>query len=979
MRVTLTAFLIFFVFSNSFAQVPGVKWTKFYSPWFPSDADNAEVFFDVKRMPDGGFILAGSDTGYVYNQEAYLIKGPQSRPFLARTNKDGNVLWSLYSTDVYYASSSFTSVSVNSGGDIVAAGYGSGYMQPVKYLIAKYDSNGTKLWSKIYGGASGTSKAYSIQQTSDNGYIVAGVTTSNDGDVNGNHNPGTNDVWLLKLDASGNIQWKKCFGGSGNDSAYSVVQTLDNGYVLVGSSTSADGDLTGNNGASDAWILKVNSAGNLVWQKNIGGIADEDFKAIVYNSDTSFTITGFTSSSTVTNNSNYGNRDLWLIKIKDLTGEIEWSKNFGGSNDEQGFSIQRTVGNGYLIVGYTESTNGDVSGNNGLADEWLLKFDANGNLLWQKCVGTNKNDFGMAGVYLSETDFVIVGFTEPITPRNSGDHTDAFLSWLGNANIIKAFLFNDANLNGIKDVGESVFNEAMVTTTQPGFERSAIPQNGVVNIDVGLDTYNTSVHINSPYFNIIPTSTISTFSTYFNTDSISFAVQPIPNKRDLVISAIPSWNARPGTFQYITIFYKNIGTDIVNNGEILFKHDSRMIFGNSSPAMTSSNGDTLKWSFSNLKPFDSASIRLAVDLPPSLHLGDTLTSMAIITPVANDVTPFDDTAIIKQRVVGSYDPNDKIENNGGIIGSDYITQGKYLHYTIRFQNTGTAEAINVIIRDTLDSKLDWSTLEMIAASHPYTVTITSQNKIEWVFSNVNLPDSNVNEPASHGFVSYRVKPKSTAIVGDIINNLASIYFDYNLPVATNNALTLVQDNFTALPIQLLSFAGRLSNNTVQLNWHVDNGRDFEKFEIERSFDGRVYNRIQTLLFNNSINDYYLLDDISALQSKLIFYRLKMIDVDGKFTYSNLIVFRINPIENGFTIYPNPARTEIFVSMTSDKRQTLQVKVLDVAGRIVSEEKREVQKGTNVFSVNTFNLHPSNYILQMILNGEMKTSKFTLID
>lgn len=322
MRIILTA-LISFLVTYSFAQTPGVKWTKFYSPWFPNDAYNTEAFFDAKRMPDGGFILAGSDTGYTYSKESYLKKDPQSRPFLTRTDEDGNVLWSLYSTDVYSFSGFFASVDVSSAGDIIAVGCGSGYMQPVKCLIAKYDLNGNKVWSKIYGGITGTSKGFSVQQTSDNGYIVEAVTTSNDGDVSGNHNVGTNDVWLLKLDDSGNVQWKKCFGGSGNDSAYAVIQTPDDGFVVVGSSTSSDGDLTGNNGASDAWIFKVDNSGNLDWQKNICGSADEDFKAIVYNSDTSYTITGFTSSSNVTSNGNYGMRDLWLIKIKDASGNIQ--------------------------------------------------------------------------------------------------------------------------------------------------------------------------------------------------------------------------------------------------------------------------------------------------------------------------------------------------------------------------------------------------------------------------------------------------------------------------------------------------------------------------------------------------------------------------------------------------------------------------------------------------------------------------------
>ena len=198
-------------------------------------------------------------------------------------------------------------------------------------------------------------------------------------------------------------------------------------------------------------------------------------------------------------------------------------------------------------------------------------------------------------------------------------------------------------------------------------------------------------------------------------------------------------------------------------------------------------------------------------------------------------------------------------------------------------------------------------------------------------------------------------------------------------MATNNALTLVQDNFTSLPVQLLSFTGQLSNNTVHLNWKVDQGRNFEKFEMERSLDGKIYNRIETVPFNHSINDYHLIDNISSLQPKLIFYRLKMIDADDKFSYSKIVVFKTNPVQNSFTIYPNPARTEVFVSLLTDRNQSLRVKILDASGRIISEQKKEIQKGTNVFPLNVFGLKPGNYILQMILNGETKASKFVIMN
>lgn len=977
MRVLPTISLLL-VFSLSFGQVPGTRWTNYYHT---GGIDLVEAFYDIKATPDSGFILAGADSAFYSNENDFLkndLKGDWAMPWLKKVDKNGSPLWSFVSDASPQPSiGAFNSVIVQRNGNIVAAGYGDDYISAPKVLISKFSSNGTQLWYKTFGGSTGVTKGFSIQETSDNGYIVAGMTTANDGDVSGNHNPGTSDVWLLKLDNNGNLQWKKCYGGSGNDSAYAVIQTPDNDFLVAGSSASADGDLTANSGMSDGWIFKVDNTGNLLWQKSIGGADLDQFKAIVYNSDTSFTLTGFSRSSTSTVNGNNGNKDLWLIKIKDNTGDILWSKGFGGSNDEQGFSIQRTIGNGYLVTGYTKSNDGDVVGNNGSSDAWMLKLTSDADIIWQKCIGTNKDDFGTAGTYLSESDFAITGFA---VPPSATDY-DAFVTRLGNTNTIKALLFNDVNLNGLRDAGEGAFNDALVTTTQSGFQRSAVPQDGIVKIDVGLGSFATSVHINSQYFNVVPTSINSTFATYFNTDSITFAVQPIPNKKDLVINLIPLGPARPGIYDNFKIFYKNIGTEAVTTGEILFKHDSRLHFVSSNPAITSVSGDTLKWSYSNLQPFDSASITVNMQVlaPPAVNLGDTLTSLAIITPVANDVTPVDDTAIVKQRVVGSYDPNDKMESNGGIIGPDYVTDGKYLNYTIRFQNTGTDTAFNVIVRDTLDSKLDWSTFEMVTASNPYTVSITDQNKLEWTFSNINLPDSNINEPASHGYLSYRVKPLSSVKVGDVVNNLASIYFDYNLPVQTNNAITLVKDNFSVLPLQLLNFTGQLTNSNVQLHWNVSNATNFERFEVERSIDGHTYSRIAALPFNTSVSSYSATDNVTGFSATTVFYRLKLIDADGHYNYSKVVVFKINTAGNELTVYPNPTRTELFVSFSADEPGNLQVRIVDASGRVLIRANNTLQKGSNVFPVSTSKLKAGNYILQITGNGQTKTSKFTIMD
>jgi len=127
-----------------------------------------------------------------------------------------------------------------------------------------------------------------------------------------------------------------------------------------------------------------------------------------------------------------------------------------------------------------------------------------------------------------------------------------------------------------------------------------------------------------------------------------------------------------------------------------------------------------------------------------------------------------------------------------------------------------------------------------------------------------------------------------------------------------------------------------------------------------------------------ISDYHAQDDISTLQSNQIFYRLKLVDEDGRFFYSKVIAFKINSTQNDLTIYPNPARTEIFISLTTDKRNKLHVKILDASGKTLYDQQKEIQKGNNIFPVTTSRLKAGSYLLQLILNGETKTSKFNVI-
>ena len=143
-------------------------------------------------------------------------------------------------------------------------------------------------------------------------------------------------------------------------------------------------------------------------------------------------------------------------------------------------------------------------------------------------------------------------------------------------------------------------------------------------------------------------------------------------------------------------------------------------------------------------------------------------------------------------VTGSYDPNDKQENYGGAMQLSDAASGNYLTYTIRFQNTGNDTAFNIIVRDTLSGLLDSTSFEMINTSHDYKVSIINGKYITWKFNDIKLLDSTHNEPLSHGYISYRIKPKLPIGIGDVIQNSAAIYFDYNPPVITNTSRTEIK-------------------------------------------------------------------------------------------------------------------------------------------------------------------------------------------
>lgn len=314
------------------------------------------------------------------------------------------------------------SVKKTADGGYIIAGYAESldgdltglYIGISDYWLLKLDDAGNSQWQKAYGGTS-FEFGRCVQQTSDGGYILAGSSWSNDVDVSNNH--GKSDYWIVKVDVTGAIQWERSFGGSEDEHAWAVQQTTDGGYIVAGSSASVNGDVPGNIGGPDYWVLKLDVDGQIEWTQVLGGTRGDFARSVLQTSDGGYIVSGYSSSNDTYVSANLGKLDYWVIKL-DVAGEVQWEKSYGGSQDDMAYAIQQTSDGGYIIAGSSESEDGDVTAENVVFFEayWIVKINATGDIMWQRSFGglirniahdiqqVTGGEYIVAGVYYAETD-----------------------------------------------------------------------------------------------------------------------------------------------------------------------------------------------------------------------------------------------------------------------------------------------------------------------------------------------------------------------------------------------------------------------------------------------------------------------------------------------------------------------------------------------------------------------------------------------
>ncbi|MDD5529000.1 MAG: T9SS type A sorting domain-containing protein [bacterium] len=404
-----------------FASAPDILWTKTYGGTGDEEALSAQ------QTSDNGFIIAGTTNSFgAGNLDIYLIK----------TDSSGNTLWTktFGGTEDDYA---YSVQQTEDGGFIIAGhtnSFGAGNWDI--YLI-KTDSSGDTLWTRTYGGTT-YDVGFQVQQTSDNGFIIAGTTNSF-----GVGTPDSINVYLIKTDSSGDTLWTKTYGGTSDDWGLFVQQTSDDGFIITGETYSFG---KGTPDSSNVYLIKTDSSGDTLWTRTYGGTGCEWGGAVQQTKDNGFIITGGANFL----KANY--EDVYLIRT-DLSGDTLWTKIYGGKGDDWGCYVQQTQDDGFITVGERASFEGYVQ------DIYLLKTNSSGDTLWTKIFAGGGTDWGNYVHQTFDGGFIIAGLTLSFGAGNG----DAYLIKLKPETGIE----EKSNINSLSNtlsINQNPFSKSTVIT-----------------------------------------------------------------------------------------------------------------------------------------------------------------------------------------------------------------------------------------------------------------------------------------------------------------------------------------------------------------------------------------------------------------------------------------------------------------------------------------------------------------------------------
>jgi uncharacterized repeat protein (TIGR01451 family) len=698
--------------------------------------------------------------------------------------------------------------------------------------ILKLTPEGDLIWAKSFGGPGSESINSLVPDDTGNlylnGYFYNTIDCDPGAGVFNLTSNGQEDVFIEKLDTSGNFIWAKSFGGTTHDTPGNLV--LDQlGEVYVSGSFEGIVDIdpgpathyVTSDGFSDVFILKLNDAGNYLWSKDIGSISFEQGTSLTVDELNNIYVSGSFFGTYVDFNPgtaspaylhSAGGSDLFICKLT-MDGEFCWAKSIGAIGSQFPYSISyNPIGFLYLIGSFE----GTVDFDPGLATDYLVsaggsdvfleKLDTAGNTIWTMVFGANGLENGgsvhtdlignvyFAGDFNSATlDIDPTGGNHMVTSAGS---YDSYLIKLSQG------LCSDFTI-----LADSLSN---VSCSSPGFS-SVHSIYGAQPITYLWNTPSTNTDAEA----IFDTPGIYTVSSTDNNNCAATATVIVSGPSSFsdfdVTAHLISNGLRTGDPAHLWINALNDGCISVS-GTLTLVLDDMTSYTSSNPIPDYMNGDTLKWLFDDLT-YDSAHFNPAITITTSqlAMIGDTLCFDLIITPLDNDANPSNNTKHICLPVLSAYDPNDKHVYPEGVCEEHFILNEQTLNYTVRFQNTGNAEAHDIYVLDSLSPFLDIQSLRIVSSSHPILPELLPGNVLKFRFDNIYLPDSTTNEAGSHVYFIYEIDPLADLPHGTVISNEAFIYFDYNPAVITNSVENTIID------CQTLPFDFVLSSASICLN------------------------------------------------------------------------------------------------------------------------------------------------------------------
>lgn len=814
--------------------------------------DGQDGLGTIEQTADKGFILAGysiSDSGYDKSENSY----GQAKYWVVKTDSLGGIEWD--NTIGGLNTDAGSSIQQTADGNYILGGYSGSDIGRDKteinigggaypdYWILKLNPSGNVIWQNTIGGERDDVLAIT-RQTPDGGYILGGHSFSYTSGDKTQDSVGVADYWIVKTNAVGTVSWDRTIGGTGRDKLTFLQVTPDGGYIIAGESASnISGDKPENSkGGHDYWIVKLNTAGSIEWQNTIGGTGEDYEPGIIPTMDGGYLLAG-TSASGISgdkSDNSKGGDDIWIIKFE-VPDRLIHGSVYADLNSNCALDISSDIGYRNRIV------HDGTSGSNAVTD-------ANGNYIIPQYGDTS-------ALYLTNLESgdaipcLSVDTIHIYSTVTSSYDTVSINFPVHTLNCSRLNLsFNNGRLRRCNafDIYHNIFtvmyDNTGFDTARDAYVKVVIDTNiidGVISLhpftqladslfftigDIAPFTggrFDFNVHVkcgavigstNCARAYIFPHNNCDTVPAAYDGSDIAVETSC---KDDTVIAKISNLDLTHGMSSrgFIHVF----------EDESIIKTDSFMLGAGS---------------FVTNKYYAEANKTLTLEvhqnsyhsLRPIIIVHDELCGLTVpVIPesIIIDFPPHDEADEYEEictQILGSYDPNLKSVIPAGRTAVHFTDTNQVLEYRIDFQNTGLDTAFRVSIIDTLNPWLNINTLVPLVASHTFKTEIIGSNILHFIFDPIALPDSNASEPNSHGYVTFKIRPKFNTPKGSIISNFADIYFDYNAAVRTNTIFNTIYDTLVISTI--------IKGPTENIETHLlvfpnpSNEKFFVKFEKE---------------------------------------------------------------------------------------------------------------------------------------------------